>query len=222
MSLFPALLDLRGRLCLVFGGGTVACRKLGPLLSAGARVRLVAPHCVCPPENEEFEWLRRGYRRQDLVREAALVVVATDDERLNREISDAARSLHIMVNATSCGAVGDLQFPAQRRRGKLCFAVATEGESPALAAIAADRAMEFFGPEWEFIVELAGSLRRRALTACNGQEYNQSILRLLLEGGLAGMVAQGRWNDLDQLLQKVCGTGCSLAGLGLERPDGKP
>ncbi|PNU21766.1 hypothetical protein C2E25_00625 [Geothermobacter hydrogeniphilus] len=222
MSLFPAMLDLQDRLCLVFGGGTVACRKLQSLLAAGARVRLVAPDCRRPPARGEFEWLRRCWRPEDLSPDILLVVVATDNPRVNREIAETARRMNILVNAAAVGARGDLQFPAVRRRGRLTLAVGTEGGSPALAGLVADLALQRFGSEWEFVAELAAALRRSALTAASGQEYNQSFLRLLLDGGLAELVARGRWNDVDQLLQTVCGGNCSLAALGLERPDGNP
>ena len=43
MDYLPAFHDIRGRLCLVVGGGEVAARKSGVLLEAGARVRVVAP-----------------------------------------------------------------------------------------------------------------------------------------------------------------------------------
>jgi uroporphyrin-III C-methyltransferase/precorrin-2 dehydrogenase/sirohydrochlorin ferrochelatase len=43
MDFLPIFLDVKGRLCLVVGGGEVAKRKAGVLLEAGARVRVVAP-----------------------------------------------------------------------------------------------------------------------------------------------------------------------------------
>lgn len=222
MSLFPAMLDLHDRLCLVFGGGRVACRKIQALLASEARIRLVAPECLMPPQADEFEWLPRCYRPEDLDADAVLAVVATGDPEINRKIAAGARSRKILVNLADDGGSGDLQFPAVRRRGDLTLAVGTGGESPALAALTADRALDLFGPEWAFVVELAGALRDAALTAGKGQEYNQPILRLLLDGGLAELAAQRRWNDVDQLLRKVCGGSCSLVRLGLEQADGNP
>ena len=40
---FPVSLDIRGRPCLVVGGGPVAARKAAALLSCGADVTVVAP-----------------------------------------------------------------------------------------------------------------------------------------------------------------------------------
>ncbi len=41
LDYYPAVLDLRGRNCLVVGGGTVAERKVESLLECGARVKVV-------------------------------------------------------------------------------------------------------------------------------------------------------------------------------------
>ena len=43
MDYLPIFLDVRGRPCLVVGGGPVAARKLSLLLRAGARGVVVAP-----------------------------------------------------------------------------------------------------------------------------------------------------------------------------------
>src|SRR6266404_5255404 len=44
---FPAFLDLRGRRCLVVGGGAVADRKVHGLLQCGARVNAVDRPARC-------------------------------------------------------------------------------------------------------------------------------------------------------------------------------
>ncbi|MBT3197658.1 MAG: siroheme synthase, partial [Gammaproteobacteria bacterium] len=43
MDYLPIFIDLRGRDCLVVGGGEVAARKVQMLLRVGARIEVVAP-----------------------------------------------------------------------------------------------------------------------------------------------------------------------------------
>ncbi|HZS02102.1 MAG TPA: NAD(P)-dependent oxidoreductase, partial [Chloroflexota bacterium] len=40
---YPVCLDLRGRRCVVVGGGAVSARKVEGLLECGAEVTVVAP-----------------------------------------------------------------------------------------------------------------------------------------------------------------------------------
>ncbi len=40
---YPAMLRVAGKNCVIIGGGTVAARKLATLLSAEAKVTVVAP-----------------------------------------------------------------------------------------------------------------------------------------------------------------------------------
>ncbi|WP_373508442.1 NAD(P)-dependent oxidoreductase, partial [Thiocapsa sp.] len=43
MDFLPIFQDVRGKPCLVVGGGSTAARKVGSLLRAGAAVSIVAP-----------------------------------------------------------------------------------------------------------------------------------------------------------------------------------
>ena len=42
-SYYPVYLNLRGRLCIIVGGGTVAEGKIGRLLDSGAKVCVISP-----------------------------------------------------------------------------------------------------------------------------------------------------------------------------------
>src|ERR687889_171438 len=69
---YIACLKLKGRRCLVVGGGEIGLEKVEGLLACDGDVTLVAPHAV--PELEELaregsiRWERREYRSSDLER----------------------------------------------------------------------------------------------------------------------------------------------------------
>ena len=42
---YPVMLKLKGKQCVIIGGGEVAARKLNTLCEAGAKVTIVAPQC---------------------------------------------------------------------------------------------------------------------------------------------------------------------------------
>jgi len=212
MADYPILFNIEGRLCVVVGGGAVGLRKVRGLLAAGARVRLIEPGPASVPPG--VDWRQRTYRDGDL-EGAALAFSSSDDREVNDAVAYEARRRGIPVNIADVTGGGDFAVPAVLRRGGLTVAVATGGESPALATVLADRLGAQFGEEWGTVLAIAAALRRKRLTLSEIAEYNQAILRHLLDGGLPELVAAGDEAAVDRLLQLHCGEGCSLAHLGI-------
>ena len=136
MKYLPVGLDLRGRICIVVGGGPVGARKISNLLKAGARVTLVSPAAtdgiVQQVDNGEFRWTRRLYRPDDLD-EAALVVAATDDLALNSRIAADAQARGILVCDASSASRSQVIFGALHESGGVMVAVFTDGRNPSRA-----------------------------------------------------------------------------------------
>ncbi|MHB0939156.1 MAG: precorrin-2 dehydrogenase/sirohydrochlorin ferrochelatase family protein, partial [Armatimonadota bacterium] len=63
-SYYPVFLDLRGRRCVVVGGGEVALRKVESLLAAGAEVTVVAPRVLEMPAGATV--VQREFQPDDL------------------------------------------------------------------------------------------------------------------------------------------------------------
>ena len=127
---YLAALDLRGRRCVVAGGGAVARRKAEGLLAAGADVLVVAPEVGEMPDGAAIE--RRAVRLADLDG-AVLVVCATDDPAANAALAREARRLGVLANVVDDPDGGNFAVPAVLRRGALQVGVSTGGASPALA-----------------------------------------------------------------------------------------
>jgi precorrin-2 dehydrogenase/sirohydrochlorin ferrochelatase len=135
----PLLHDFDGETVLVFGGGSVGARK-ARRFAREARVVVVSP-----------EFADRDFGDSKLVREAptpddvpdwfdrtdpALVVAATNDERVNDRIEETAQERGVLLNrADHHGerAVGSVVVPATVRDDPVVAAVATGGTSPALS-----------------------------------------------------------------------------------------
>ena len=89
---YPINLDVRGKTCLVVGGGEVARRKVRALVDAGADVVVVAPD-VHPKlkADDRLEIRERAWRDTDL-HGAFVVNVATDDAVTNRTVASVIGS----------------------------------------------------------------------------------------------------------------------------------
>ncbi len=219
---YPIVVQIENRLCVVIGGGAVGLRKVRGLLEAGARVRLISADPVASdllPEKAPIEILQRPYRNGDL-QGAALAFAATSDRQTNQAVAREAAHLGIPANLADSPAQGSFTLPAVLRRGGLTIAVSTGGGSPALAALVKGQLEATWGPEWETVLEVAAALRQKRLTEPAPAEYNQGVLRCLLDSNLPALIADGKLACVDQLLEEHLGKGCTLSALGIHLPKG--
>jgi precorrin-2 dehydrogenase / sirohydrochlorin ferrochelatase len=165
-SLFPILVKLRGRNCLVVGAGKVAAAKIRGLLNHGARVVVVSPRAVLFIEQQAqagvIVWRRRAFAATD-VDGAFLVIAATNSSSLNGAIFRACTARGILCNAVDDPQHCHFFYPAVVRRGPLQIAISTSGYSPALAARLRRELERQFGPEWGAWLENLGRMRRDLL-----------------------------------------------------------
>lgn len=180
-------LNLAGRRCLVVGGGKVATRKVAGLLDAGAEVMVVAPQASAEiaslADEGRVTWLRKHFTAPD-VEGALLVFAATNDAVANDLVELAAHKAGILVNAASEALGGDFILPAVHREGVVSVAVDTGGAAPALSAHIRDLLGKAIDPDAASLAETLGKLKRGL-----GSER----WRRLMDEGLAGMVAAGRF-----------------------------
>ena len=165
--LYPINLDLKGRRCLVVGGGEVAARKAKSLLECGAKVTLVAPEIdqavkKLGQKTKTLRLIRRSFRPGDLT-ETFLVVAATDDRALNRSISQRSRKRRILVNAVDQPADCLFTVPSVVRRGNLTIAISTNGASPALSKQIRRELSKRYGPEFGRFLKRMAKARKELL-----------------------------------------------------------
>lgn len=205
---YQAGLDLRGRACLVVGGGAVARRKAQGLAEAGARVTVVAPRCLEMPAGVTVA--ARTFADGDL-QGVTLAVAASDDRELNARVARLARARGVWVNVVDEPDEGDVVLPAVVRRGELRIAISTGGASPALARRLRQRLDAEFGPEWAGLTELLGRLRAewepRAIAAGVPPAARRAAWHEVLDLPLAELLAAGRAEEAGALagdiLQRV-------------------
>ena len=162
---FAAFLDLRGRRCLVVGGGAIGERKARDLLECGALVSVVSPTLTSGlgalVAAGRLRHRARRFRRGD-ARGCAVVVAATGDSRVDEVVAAQARRRHALVNVVDNAAHCDFIAPSVLRRGPLQIAVSTGGRSPALAREIRRRLEPLFSADLGGAVEAVGHARARA------------------------------------------------------------
>jgi len=164
---YPVFLDLHDVPVLVVGGGRIGARKAEGLVTAGARVRLVATEVGEHVDRSMLDEVReRPFEPVDLdgVR---LVVTATGDHDTDRTISASARSRGIWTNAADQPVDCEFILPAITCAGRVTGAISTDGASPALAGHLRDRLAEILDDR---VAEIADTLaaERRAVQDAGG------------------------------------------------------
>jgi precorrin-2 dehydrogenase/sirohydrochlorin ferrochelatase len=201
---YPVGLDLRGRACLVVGGGEVARRKVDGLCAAGALVTVVAPEARPMPEGVAVRL--RPFADADLDG-MALAVAASDDRELNARVARLARERDVWVNVADDPQAGNVVLPAVARRGDLQIAVSTGGASPALARRLRERLEREYGPEYGDLLALLGELRAawepRAIAAGVPPAARRAAWHAVLDLPLVELLASGRGAEADEQARAV-------------------
>lgn len=134
IAFLPLGVDLRGRRCLIVGGGTVGARKAATLVRAGAQVAVVAPKLGAELEHlveaGTVSWIAEPFVPNQLAG-SFLVIAATDDAAVNEEVVGAARSLDVLVCDASAAERSQVIFGALLETGDGTVAVFSDGRDPA-------------------------------------------------------------------------------------------
>jgi precorrin-2 dehydrogenase / sirohydrochlorin ferrochelatase len=185
MDLFPIMLKLEGRKCVVIGAGDVATSKIDALLSGGAAVHVVAPDATDSVQrhaNEDrLHWIKREFRPEDL-EDAFIVVAATDSNSVNEDIYRTCRERGVLCNVVDDPPHCDFYYPAVVRRGHLQIAISTSGKSPALARRLRVELEQQFGPEYAEWLEHIGSERREIMSRKLPADEQRRLLEQIASG----------------------------------------
>ena len=121
------MLKLAGKKCVIIGGGSVAERKLHSLLRAGADVTVIAPQFTAGIQEAAAQYpctlLPEAYEPQQLDN-AFLVVAATDNKAINRDVTQRAPFL---CNNVTEPELSNFTVPASLVKENITLTLATGG-----------------------------------------------------------------------------------------------
>jgi siroheme synthase-like protein len=150
LRFLPLALDVRGKNCIVIGGGGVGTRKVRTLVRAGANVTVVSPtvteELAAEIEAGRARWVEGAFQEQQLSN-AFLVIAATDDIDLNAAVIRAAAGRGALVCDASSAERSQVIFGALHTCEDATIAVFTDGRDPACARRTRDRIADLLGKE---------------------------------------------------------------------------
>ena len=208
--MYPVLLDIKGKLCAVVGGGSVAERKVKRLLEAGAKVRVVSPELTDElsflASQGLIEWLQKSFAAGDLDG-AVLVFAATDDREIQEMIRQQADKNNQLLNVVDDPENCSFHVPATVRQGDLTIAVSTNGKSPAVAALIREKLEQEYGPEYKKLLQVMALVREHAGTESENlsQPERKKIYKKILHNDIIDWIKNGQVEKLQNHLHTVLG-----------------
>jgi siroheme synthase-like protein len=159
---YPLMLNIKGKKCVVVGGGNVALRKVKMLLDCGADITVVSPKhhlgMAKLSEKKAIRLIHRDYKVGDMM-DATLAVASTDVKEINRTVAHEAKRLGILVNVVDDPRLSSFILPSFFRRGNLTIAVSSAGKSPALARKIRSNLEKSLGKEYATLLSLISEVR---------------------------------------------------------------
>jgi siroheme synthase-like protein len=206
---YIACLKLKGRDCLVVGGGEVGLEKAEGILACGGDVVLVAPE-ACEPLRElaaegSITWHQRLYGGASELEGKFMAIAATDDSEVNIKVYEDAEERAMLVNVADVPPLCNFILPAIVRTGPLAIAISTAGSSPALAKRMKREIAELYGEEYARLAVILNEVRGWA----KGTLPTYNDRRDFFEGIVNGepdpivLLREGREADLLALIESA-------------------
>jgi precorrin-2 dehydrogenase/sirohydrochlorin ferrochelatase len=158
----PISVSLKDRRCMVVGGGVFALGEVENLLEYDAAITVVAPKMH---DKLEFHAKRGGVtleKREYRSPEAAgygLVVSASENAAVNRQVHRDAREAGVLINVVDDLPQCDFIFPAVLRRDCLTAAISTDGKASFVSGHLRVVLDNIFPAHWERLMNLAASFQ---------------------------------------------------------------
>ena len=138
-KLYPVFLKLEELELLLVGAGNVGLEKLNSLLSnsPNAKITVIAP--IIKEEVKQLlqqhpscVFIQRSFNETDLENKD-LIVLATDDKELHKQIKCLANEKRVLVNVADTPELCDFYLSSIVQKGNLKIAISTNGKSPTAA-----------------------------------------------------------------------------------------
>ena len=209
MDYLPIFTKVKGKLCLVVGGGEVGQRKAEVLLEAGAKVRVVAPEILpglvhqknlAHQKNVEAIVARFAESHLDGV---TLVIAATNDREVNRQVSNLAQARNIPINVVDDPELCSFIMPAILDRSPLMVAFSSGGASPVLTRMMRGKLETMIPQNFSRLAAFAERFRELVKQRVTNPAKRRIFWENALDGVVAEKVLTGDEASAEAMLQKM-------------------
>ena len=129
---FPVSIDLNNKNVLVIGAGKIALRKIETLLNYNCNINVITKEILEEKfleleKNNKIKIFKNQEFEEKFLENIFLVVVATDNEILNKEISQLCISKNILVNNVTSKDNMNIRFMSIYEKDDIQIAISANG-----------------------------------------------------------------------------------------------
>ncbi len=197
MDFLPIFVNIQNKKCLVVGAGKIAARKIDLLLQARADLHVVATEisheCAVFRDDGKIHYSQREFKEQDLD-QVNLVIAATNNATLNKEISQLAKNRQIPVNVVDAPDLCSFIMPSIIDRSPVQIAISTGGSSPVLARTLRTKLETCIPAAYGKLGKLLESFRDKVKARFDNVDQRRIFWESILQGPIPELV----FSDQDQ------------------------
>ena len=176
----------------------MAERKIDLLIRAGAKVTVVAPEIGSKVEallnQQKLHWIEDRFEPAHLSR-ALIAIAATDNEDVNRSVSEAARQQNLPVNVVDQPDLCTFTVPSIVDRSPVIIAIGTGGASPVLARMLKARLETLIPAAYGRLAGIAREFRDQVKAALGSVDSRRGFWEKVFQGQVAELVFAGKENQ---------------------------
>ena len=129
---FPVSIDLNNKNVLVIGAGKIALRKVETLLNYNCNITVITKEILEEKfleleKNNKIKIFKNQEFKEKFLQDIFLVVVATDNEVLNKNISQLCMSKNILVNNVTSKDDMNVRFMSIYEKDDIQIAISANG-----------------------------------------------------------------------------------------------
>ncbi len=207
-------LNVNEREILIAGGGSVGERMAQKFLSEGCRVVVGSINFAeslkrSSLNNSKLELVQLNAKEdsailEKLVSTADIVIAATSDTTLNKDIVEKARSKGALVCVVDKPSESDFSPVAITNVGGIQIAVYTEGKSPAMAMMLRKRIAKTITPSDVLKVELLHYARGLAKNHIIGSKTREVLMYKIIEDEkINALLKTGSIEEAKRIVEKT-------------------
>jgi len=203
MKYFPIFIDANYINAMVIGGGEVASRKIELLLKSTTNITIMSKS-VCASVDRlinlhQLTWLKHNYQIGHL-EHINLVIAATDDIKVNKAISDEARTLNRLANVVDQPELCTYITPAIIDRDPMIIALSSSGSSPILIRLLREQIEKILPQGYGKLANFSYKFRDHVKARVKGLRNRRSFWENTLRGPIGQAILNGNQQQAEQQL----------------------